>query len=95
MAAKTLQAKVTFMTPSEGARRTAARTGIRPHLALGDVLTSCVVRSVDGREELELGVEQDVTIEIVFWDEYGRAFDPKSEVKLFDGSRQIARGRWV
>jgi hypothetical protein len=70
-------------------------SGIRPHLRLGNVLTSCVVQSQDSSLLFEPGRQYDVTLEIVFWEEYGTLFHDDDPVELFDGSRLIARGEFV
>ncbi|ATZ22293.1 hypothetical protein SLAV_01845 [Streptomyces lavendulae subsp. lavendulae] len=65
-------------------------SGIRPVLRLGEVLTSCVVRSAEGIESFQPERAYDVDIEIVFWQEYGNLFSPEAPVRLYDGSRLIA-----
>ncbi len=72
-------ARIRFLSPSEGGRSTPAVSGVRPHLKLNEILTSCVVRSTGAGEVFELGVEYDVTIEIVFWNEYGGHFHNDSQ----------------
>jgi hypothetical protein len=42
----------------------------------------------------ELGVEYDVTIEIVFWEQYGSHFHGDAPIEMYDGNRLIARGTW-
>jgi hypothetical protein len=94
MTAKTFEARLRFLPPSEGGRSTPALSGVRPHLKLGDILTSCIVRSGGATETFDLGIDYDVTIEIPFWDEYGKLFSSEAPIELFDGNRLIARGTW-
>jgi hypothetical protein len=95
MRTKTLEARLRFLTSSGGGRSTPALSGIRPHLKLGETLTSCIVRSREAIEVFDLGIDYDVRIEIPFWDEYGRLFSCDAPVELFDGERLIARGTWA
>jgi hypothetical protein len=69
-------------------------SGVRPHLKVGEVFTSCVVRS-EAVAQFQLGVEYDVTLEILFWDEYGYLFREDMDVELFEGSRLVARGKFL
>ena len=92
--AKTLEATVRFLLGSEGGRATPAMSGVRPQLRLGEVFTSCIVRSHGPSETFDLGVEFDVAIEIPFWDEYGHLLRKTEPIELFDGERLIARGTW-
>src|SRR5207244_3262683 len=92
---KTISARVTFLSPSQGGRSTPARSGIRPHVKLGDVFTTSIVRSRQGDEEFEFGRSYEVAVEIMFWDEYGHLFRPDAPLELFDGDRLIARGEFL
>jgi len=94
MTAKTFEARLRFLSPSEGGRSTAALSGIRPQLKLGEILTSCIVRSRAAVETFDLGIDYDVMIEIPFWNEYGKFFSGEAPIELFDGNRLIARGKW-
>ena len=85
-------ASVRFLLPAEGGRSTVAISGIRPHIRLGDVFTSCIVRSLTSDELFELGYEYDVNIEIIFWEQYGYLFREDVPIELYDGNRIIARG---
>jgi len=92
---KTITARIRFLTVEEGGRLDPARDGIRPQLKLGDVLTSCVVSSLDGVSVFDAGVMYDVGLEVMFWDEYSHLFSRQNPVELFDGSRLIAEGEVV
>ncbi|MFF7081069.1 hypothetical protein [Streptomyces lavendulae] len=91
----TVRARVTFLPASAGGRATPAMSGIRPVLRLGEVLTSCVVRSAEGIESFQPERAYDVDVEIVFWQEYGNLFSPEAPVRLYDGSRLIATGEYL
>ncbi|MEW2372567.1 hypothetical protein AB0940_24840 [Streptomyces sp. NPDC006656] len=95
MGPHTVRARVTFLPASAGGRATPAMSGIRPILRLGEVLTSCVVRSAEDIESFQPEHPYDVAIEIIFWHEYGNLFDPEAPVSLYDGSRLIATGEYL
>lgn len=73
-----------FLPTSEGGSSKQALPGIRSHLKLGGSEAS-----------FEFGQPYDVTLEVLFWDEYGHLFNPDEETVLFDGNRVIARGSWT
>jgi hypothetical protein len=93
--ARVVQAHVKFLPPEEGGRLEPARDGIRPQLELGEIHTSCIVRSTGESRVFDAGVFYDVEIEIPFWDHYSAFFDRNKPVRLFDGSRLIATGTYV
>ena len=95
MSAKTLDAKIIFLSADEGGRITPPQSGIRPQLKLGEVFTSCIVASKAPTQTFEFGTEYEVKIEVMFWEEYGSLFHDDEPVQLFDGSRLIARGFWA
>jgi hypothetical protein len=86
-------ANIRFLPTAEGGRSTPAMSGIRPHLWLGDILTSCIVHSLTSDEVFELGRDYNVALEIVFWDQYGYLIREDMPIELRDGDRVIARGR--
>lgn len=94
MTTKTIGAKIRFLTTSEGGRSAPAEPGVRPHLKLGDIFTSCTVQPLTPELTFQPGTVYDVKIEIPFWDEYGALFRRNDPVELFEGSRLIARGSW-
>ena len=63
---------------------------MRPLLQVGAIFTSCIVQPKLATELFEPGKEYEVTIEVVFWDEYGWLFFNGMPVALFDGSRLVA-----
>ena len=92
---KLLPARITFLPESEGGRSNPALPGIRPHLRMRDIFTSAVVHSLGDVRGFQPGVDYDVVIEILFWDDYAARFDPSEGVELYDGSRLIAKGSWT
>lgn len=90
--ARIVPARVTFRTAAEGGRSTPAMSGVRPHLKLGDIFTTSVVHSATGNSVFEPGQSYEVTLEIVFWDQYGHLFRGDAPVELYDGNRLIASG---
>ena len=94
MNARTIAARIRFLTHAEGGRSSTAMSGIRPQLKLGTISTSCIVRSRGTTEHFEPGIEHEVDLELVLWDEYGHLIPNNAEIELFEGSRLIARGQW-
>ncbi len=93
---RVVRARLTFVPASEGGRSTPASSGIKPLLKLGRILTSCVVRMSNGGDGVFVpGQLYEVTLEILFWSEYGPLFDATAPVELYDGSRLIAKGNFV
>jgi translation elongation factor EF-Tu-like GTPase len=92
---KLLQARICFLRASEGGRSTPAMSGVRPHLKVGEVFTSCVVQGLEPSEVFEPGREYDVTLELRFWAEYGHLIDDALPVELYEGSRLVAQGRFT
>jgi hypothetical protein len=89
---KHFHATIRFLLTSENGRSKPAMSGIRPHIKLGDIFTSCIVRSLNSDETFELGRDYDVEIEIIFWEEYGSLFHENIPIELYDGNRVIATG---
>ena len=90
-----LPARIRFLLPSEGGRSTPAMSGVRPQLKLGDVLSSCVVMSNSDTQTFELGCEYEVTLRLVFPEQYGRLVGFETPIELFEGARLVARGEFV
>ncbi len=93
--AKILHAKIRFLTSEEGGRTTPAQSGVRPHLKLGDVFTTCIVRALGRDDVFVLGRLYDVTLDIVFWEQYGHLFREGEPLQFFDGDRLIARAEVI
>jgi hypothetical protein len=72
-------------------------SGVHPQIKVGDEgFTSCVVRSRNSDEEVfEPGRQYEVTLELMFWAEYGRLVREDLPIELFEGSRLVARGEFV
>jgi hypothetical protein len=92
---KRFPAKVRFLSAAEGGRLEPARDGMRPHLKLDDVMTTCIVRSTTGETVFDSEQTYDVEIEIVFWVQYSHKFTLDAPIQLFDGSRLIAVGKFI
>lgn len=92
---KLFHAKIRFFTAEEGGRATSAYSGVRPHLRLGDVFTTCIIRALGPDDEFVLGRTYDVTLEILFWDQYGHLFREDEPLQFFDGNRLIARAEVI
>lgn len=90
-----IRARIRFLTMDEGGRVSWAGDGIRPHLKVGEISTSCVVRSTTGENVFEPGVEYEVELHLMFWDHYGHLLDWAQPVVLLEGSRLIAEGEYI
>jgi hypothetical protein len=90
-----VRAKIRFLTTAEGGRRTPAQSGVRPHLKLGDVFTTCIIRSLGPDSVFELGRVYEVTLEIVFWEQYGHLLREDEPLRFFDGDRLVAQGEVI
>jgi hypothetical protein len=90
-----LRALIRFLTIDEGGRLSWAEDGIRPQLKLGEISTSCTVRSAEGARQFEPGVEHLVDLELMHWDHYGHLIDLREPVVLLEGSRVVARGAYI
>lgn len=86
------RARVCFLSAEAGGRKTPAMSGVRPQLKLRGVLTSCLVHGRDSSEVFEPGHEYEVSLELMFWSEYGHLVFNGAPVALYEGSRLIARG---
>lgn len=94
-AVNSVRARIRFLTIEEGGRMSWAEDGIRPQLKLGDISTSCVVRSSMGVRQFEPGVEHDVELELMHWDQYAHLIELAEPVVLLEGSRVVAKGAYV
>ena len=92
-----MNARIRFLTTAEGGRKTSPRAGTyHPQLKLGDVYSSCFVRTADGQaEELELGKEYDIQLELLFPEHYGDFVQDAVECELYEGNHLVARGRFL
>lgn len=72
-----------------------AARGIGPQLRVGEISTSCVVRSATAAGMFEPGVEYEVELHLMFWDHYGHLVDLGQPVVLLEGSRVIAEGAYI
>jgi hypothetical protein len=92
---KVMLADVRFLRPEEGGRLEPARDGVRPQLKIGEIFTSCLIRSTDGAAIFDDDESHLVAITIIFWEEYKSSFDELSPVELFEGSRRIGIGEFI
>ena len=92
---KHFRAEIRFLLTEEGGRSTSAMSGIRPHIRLGEVFTSCVIRSTTSDEVFELGRDYNVDIEIIFWEHYSHLFSENEPGEFFEGNHMIAKGRFL
>jgi len=86
------QARIMFLSQSEGGRRTPAISGIKPQLKVGDIFTSCFVWGESTDQIFVPGVEYLVDLQFPFWEEYSDRFTVGMHVQLREGTRIIATG---
>lgn len=91
---KTFRAEITFTSTESGGYRN-PQPGVRPQLVAGDILTTCIIWSNHSIESFHIGVPIEVVLELPFWDEYRDKFHEGMEIILCDGSRVIARGKFL
>jgi translation elongation factor EF-Tu-like GTPase len=87
-----VRAKVTFVAPDQGGRKTPARSGTRSELRVNDLFTSCVIRGETPDQVFEFGVEYQVTLELLFWDRYKDVVHVGMAVQLNEGNRTVGLG---
>jgi hypothetical protein len=87
--------RIRFLSVEEGGWTSWAADGIRPQLRVGEISTSCVVRSATAAGMFEPGVEYEVELHLMFWDHYGHLVDLGQPVVLLEGSRVIAEGAYI
>ncbi len=88
-----VKAKVTFIAPDHGGRKTPARSGTRAELKVNDLFTSCVVRGQGEQQLFEFGIEYDVTLELLFWDRYKEVIGVGMPLQLNEGDRTVGVGK--
>jgi hypothetical protein len=89
------RARVTFLRTDEGGRLTAAMDGYRPHIQLGSLFTSCIVRAHVPGVTFALGSTYNVDLEFVFWEECAARFSRAEGVRLFEGGKLVATGHYL
>ena len=91
-----MKARIRFLTTDEGGRSAPPRSGYHPQLKLGDIYTSCFVKTLFGHEEqcFELGREYEVELELLF-PHYAHLVPETDECELYEGSRLVASGRFL
>ena len=90
-----IPAKVRFLLPEEGGRLDPMRDGSRSQLKIGEVYKSCIVNSASEATIFDAGVEYDVLIDVIFWNEYASQFDEKAQLQLYEGRRIVATGTFL
>lgn len=87
-----IRAKVTFIAPEQGGRRTPARSGTRSDLKVQGLFTSCIIHGETAEQVFDFGVEYEVVLELLFGDRYKNAIRVGMEVQLNEGSRMVGYG---
>jgi len=88
-------ARIRFFTTQEGGRLRPPVSGVRSQIQLGDIQTSCVIRSLNGMNLIPLGEEAVVAVRLLFQDEVGQEFAALTSLDLFEGSKHVATGAFL
>jgi hypothetical protein len=79
----------------KGGRRRIESTplfGSRSRLKVGDILTSCILWGPTPESLFEPGIECNLSLELMFWEEYGRFIRNGMSIQLNEGSRIVGKG---
>jgi translation elongation factor EF-Tu-like GTPase len=87
-----IRAKITFVTPDKGGRKTPVRSGTRSEIMVNECFTSCVIRGESDDQIFQFGIEYDVTLDFLFWDRVKDAVHVGMSVQLNEGSRTVGVG---
>ena len=87
-----LRAKLRFLTTDEGGFARPKQSGVRPHMKVNDVFTSCSVWGDSEDQVFELGVEYEVNLELLSWKDYGHEIHVGMPLQLNQGSQVVGRG---
>jgi hypothetical protein len=79
------------MTADEGGFQRPHSSGIKPHMKIGDVFTSCIVWGQKD-EFFVPGQQYEVGLELPFWDTYKDGVYAGMPLQLNQGSRIVATG---
>jgi hypothetical protein len=90
-----IPAKVRFLLPEEGGNLNPAHDGSRSQLKIGEVYTSCIVNSASEATIFDAGVDYDVLIDVILWNEYASRFNEKAPIQLYEGRRLAATGNFL
>ncbi len=88
-------AKVVFWGANEGGRHVRPVSGFQPQIAVGDIHTSCVVENLGSEGTFDFGKEYNVSLRLLFPNEYGNMLLIGSPVHLYEGSKHIGQGEIV
>jgi hypothetical protein len=84
---------ITFVGPDQGGRHIPPQSGFHPQIDAGGVHTSCIVEGLSGESVFQFDVETKVLLRLMFPDEYSKHFSIGSEVRLYEGSKLIGKGK--
>ena len=87
-----IRARVTFIPPEQNGRKTPAQSGTRADLMVKELFTTCVVHGSTNEQVFEFGIEYDVKLELLFWDQYKDQIKVGMPVQLNEGNRKVGFG---
>jgi translation elongation factor EF-Tu-like GTPase len=85
-------ARIKFLSPDEGGRRSPPLSGYHPQLALGNEFTSCVIESLDGETVFAFHQEHRVSLRLLLPDHYPDAIAGGQSVSFYEGSHLVGSG---
>ena len=90
------KAIIKFLSKAEGGRLNPPSSGYKPQIKIDTILTSCIItpQNLDV-EIMEFGIEHNVYIEFQFEELYGEKIFSGMDVNLLEGSKLIAKGKFV
>jgi hypothetical protein len=90
-----LLAMVEFLDAARGGRTTEPQSGFRPQLDMGEVHTSCTVKSVTGTSTFSFGIKHRVSLQLMHASHFPQPLAVGAPVRLFEGSKLIGLGEIV
>ena len=87
-----IQAKVVFLRADEGGWSRPHYSGSRSQLKVGDILTSCILWGPTPESLFEPGIESNLSLELMFWEECGHVIHNGMSIQLSEGSRIVGKG---
>lgn len=86
-------ARVIFLGPEKGGRFSPPQTGYHPQLEVGDEYTSCRIESLSNVSTFEFDREHEVSLKLLFSENYDQYLHIGSDVRFFEGSKLIGIGK--
>lgn len=91
-----LIAEIVFWGDDRGGRYCPPSSGFKPQILVGGIQTSCIVTSL-AKKDMVFKFDEPyiVTLDLMFPDEYEEELMKSEEIILFEGRKQIAKGKHI